>query len=73
MSTKIMLSGSEDEMVFFQRDGRNIETLFASCPEQARDFVKKFKRKRFAGLTDLEAYWAYFKNAWKSKYKEEEI
>ena len=67
----ITLYSTEDEMIFFHRNGQYHETLWASCHEQARDFEKKYRRKRLEYFVEWVRLFDEFAGTWVSKYPEE--
>lgn len=71
-SNKIILHGTEDEMLFFHRRGQYHETLWASCPEQARDFMKKHGRKTRLHFIEWVVLFDEFCKNWESEYRNEE-
>lgn len=62
---------SEDEMVVLHQDGRWKATLYASCPEQAHDFVKAHGQLRLGTVDEWEALLRTFRETWQSKYEDD--
>ena len=54
----------EDEMVFLQRNGKWLDTLYSRCPEQGRDFVKRFKNHVFLTEDAVLKKWDEFMKTW---------
>lgn len=68
---KLIVHGTEDEMVTIHRGGRYHDTFYASCPEHARDFHKAHPLSSWAEQNDLLRDWDAFAATWKSKYPDE--
>ena len=69
--SRITLHGVEDEMLTFHQGGKYLETLYASCPEQARDFEAANKGRTFQNSNALLSAFTHFKATWRSKYTDE--
>ena len=61
---------SEDEMLTFHQSGKWLETLYASCPEQASDFLDMYEEHIFNTMDDARKLLIHFDSQWKSKYEE---
>jgi hypothetical protein len=62
----------EDEMIVLHRGGEFAATLYATCPEQAQDFVRDYGRCTHPTVEQWEVTLANFKLGWKSKYTDED-
>lgn len=69
---RVILRFVEDEMVTLHKEGRYLETLFMSCPEQANDFKERFKDTVIYSLNGWLNLKEEFQKNWKSKYSDED-
>lgn len=68
---QIYIHGTEDEMVTLHREKKYVETLFMSCPEQARDFAERHKHTVIYSLDGWCVLREAFQKTWQSKYPDE--
>ncbi len=66
----ITIYGVEDEMITLHRNGKYLTTLYADCPEQANDFLKKYVNTSLATKDEWLDALQTFADAWTSKYPE---
>lgn len=71
-SAGVVCVGSEDEMITLHQCGKYLATLYASCPEQASDFVKEHGRREGMDLEAWRRALFLFRGDWRSKYPDEE-
>jgi hypothetical protein len=69
---KLVIHGTEDEMVVIHRSGTYCDTLYAKCPEHARDFQKTHGLTSWADMPALLHDWDVFAASWKTKYTDED-
>ena len=65
---RIILRFVEDEMVTLHRDGKYLETLYMSCPEQANDFKIAIEGVEIYSLDGWFTLREEFQKNWKTKY-----
>ena len=61
----------EDEMLTLYRNGKFLSTIYADCPEQARDFLKDKKDTKLATVDEWCFALSEFAATWASKYPDE--
>lgn len=62
----------EDEMIVLHQGGKYLTTLYASCPEQAADFVAAYGHAQWTTLDDCTGLLKSYREHWKSKDTEDE-
>ena len=67
----VVCLGSEDEMIILHQDAKYATTLYASCPEQACDFVASHGRSKLRDVDRWKAVLASFQKHWISQYPDE--
>lgn len=72
VKTLVVFVCTEDEMVTFHKDGKYLETLYASCPEQAIDFAERHSKEHFTDIKQWVELLNKFRTTWKSKYPDED-
>lgn len=62
----IYIWGIEDEMIILNKEGTWHETLYASCPEQAKGFYEYLKNDSYRSIEEWRAALDDFQSGWES-------
>ena len=60
----IYICGTEDELIILNKHGSWHETIYASCPQQAKEFYSSYKDKRYNTIEDWENTLYDFQVGW---------
>jgi hypothetical protein len=68
LNPPVVCYGREDEMIVLHQGGKYVETLYASCPEQAHDFVAALGKETLEQVSEWRTALSVFSKQWASKY-----